>query len=59
MGVRPRWPELESPPPSRGGRTGPDPWPALPDDRALWAAPEPSEAHEQRARWLDGEQAGG
>ncbi|WBB52620.1 hypothetical protein [Verrucosispora sp. WMMD573] len=56
VGADLRWPELES---SRGGRTGPDPWPALPDDRALWSVPGPAGGDEHRTRRLDGEQAGG
>ncbi|MFF5216979.1 hypothetical protein [Micromonospora sp. NPDC000442] len=56
VGADVRWPELES---SRGGRTGPDPWPPLPDDRALWSAPRPADGSEHRTRRLDGEQAGG
>ncbi|GIJ31487.1 hypothetical protein Vse01_06350 [Micromonospora sediminimaris] len=56
VGADVRWPELES---SRGGRTRPDPWPALPDDRALWSVPGPADGDEHRTRRLDGEQAGG
>ncbi|WP_216592493.1 hypothetical protein [Verrucosispora sioxanthis] len=59
VGADLRWPELESAPPPRGGRTGPDPWPVLPDDRALWTISEPVGGDGHRMRRLDGEQAGG
>ncbi|MCZ7422292.1 MULTISPECIES: hypothetical protein [unclassified Micromonospora] len=48
-----RWPDLES------SRTAADPWPALPDDRALWSVSGPADGDGHRIRRLDGEQAGG
>ncbi|MBX7267473.1 hypothetical protein KIF24_16515 [Micromonospora sp. Llam7] len=52
------WPELE-PQRSPGGWGGPDPWPALPDDRALWSVPDPGGPDAERLGRLDSEQAGG
>ncbi|PZW00424.1 hypothetical protein SAMN05443287_104454 [Micromonospora phaseoli] len=55
---RPSWPELETQT-SHGGRGHPDPWPPLPDDRALWSPPDPGRPDAERLRRLDSEQAGG
>ncbi|MFI7024638.1 hypothetical protein ACIBMZ_18170 [Micromonospora sp. NPDC049900] len=41
------------------GRDTSDPWPALPDDRALWVVPGPEDAAANHLRRLDREQAGG
>ncbi|MER5456538.1 hypothetical protein ABT008_17280 [Micromonospora sp. NPDC002389] len=40
------------------GRDASDPWPALPDDRALWVVPDPEDAAAAHLRRLDREQAG-
>ncbi|MFI7079057.1 hypothetical protein ACIBO1_17330 [Micromonospora sp. NPDC049903] len=57
------WPELGSDGNADvrtgGGRDASDPWPALPDDRALWAVPDPEDAATAHLRRLDREQAGG
>ncbi|MEG3632509.1 hypothetical protein [Micromonospora palythoicola] len=53
VGADARWPDLES------SRTAADPWPALPDDRALWSVSGPADGDGHRTRRLDGEQAGG
>ncbi|PZG10445.1 hypothetical protein C1I95_28070 [Micromonospora craterilacus] len=53
------WPAID-PPGRPGGRwRGPDPWPALPDDRPLWSVPDPAGADSEHLRRLDREQAGG
>lgn len=61
--VRGPWPELgpdgTTDVRTGGGRDASDPWPALPDDRALWAVPEPEDAAAAHLRRLDREQAGG
>ncbi len=53
------WPDLEPPGRSGGRWGGPGPWPALPDDRALWSVPEPDGVDAEHLRRLDREQAGG
>ncbi|QOC91446.1 hypothetical protein [Micromonospora craniellae] len=44
---------------SGDGRESADPWPVLPDDRSLWAVPDPEAAATAHLRRLDREQAGG